>query len=101
MIISEMIRKIGNYKSFKYNALSYGIFSTWICGSLMQMLLVKQRYIEISVTMMEKDYVNALEKLITYPNMAIVYLGAILGGIIGAYIGKIFLKKHFEKSGII
>lgn len=33
--------------------------------------------------------------------MALVYLGAIVGGIIGAYIGKGLLKKHFTKAGIV
>ncbi|HEP1469949.1 MptD family putative ECF transporter S component [Streptococcus pyogenes] len=100
MIIAELIRKIGNYNSFKYNMLSYAIFSTWICSSLMQMLLAKEKYMEMSL-MMGKDYVDALENLITYPHMALVALGAFLGGIIGAYIGKALLKKHFEKAGIV
>ncbi|QQN55649.1 MptD family putative ECF transporter S component [Anaerococcus obesiensis] len=100
MIIAELIRKIGNYKSFKYNMISYAIFSTWICSSLMQMLLAKEVYVE-HCKMMGDDYVVALEKLITYPHMALVALGAFLGGIIGAYIGKALLKKHFEKAGIV
>ena len=100
MTIAELIRKIGNYNSFKYNMLSYAVFCTWICGSLMQMLLAKEKYIELSM-MMGKDYVDALENLITYPHMALGALGAFLGGIIGAYIGKALLKKHFEKAGIV
>lgn len=101
MIIAELIRKIGNYNSFKYNMLSYAIFSTWICSSLMQMLLAKEKYMEWSLMTMGKDYVDVLEKLITYPYMALVALGAFLGGILGAYIGKALLKKHFEKAGIV
>ena len=100
MIIAELIRKIGNYKSFKYNMISYAIFSTWICSSMMQMLLAKEVYVE-HCKMMGDDYVVALEKLITYPHMALVALGAIVGGFIGAYIGKALLKKHFEKAGIV
>lgn len=100
MFIAEMLRRMGDYRSFKYNMLAFAIFNTWICGSLMQMLLAKEKYIELSM-MMGKDYVDALEKLITYPHMALVYVGAIIGGIIGAYIGKSLLKKHFKKAGII
>lgn len=100
MFIAEMIRRKGNYNSFKYNTLSFAIFNTWICGSLMQMLWAKEKYIEMSM-MMGKEYVNSLEKLITYPHMGLVYFGAIIGGLVGAYIGKIFLKKHFIKAGII
>ena len=80
--------------------LSFAIFNTWICGSLMQMLWAREKYIEIAMVMGE-DYVNALIKLVTYPNMALVYLGAIIGGLIGANIGRILLKKHFIKAGII
>ena len=80
--------------------LSFAIFNTWICGSLMQMLWAREKYIEIAMVMGE-EYVNALIKLVTYPNMALVYLGAILGGLIGANIGRILLKKHFIKAGII
>ena len=101
MIIAELIRKIGNYNSFKYNMLSYAVFSTWICSSMMQMLLAKEKYIEMSVGMMGQEYADALENLITYPHMALIALGAFLGGIIGAYIGKALLKKHFEKAGIV
>lgn len=101
IIIAELIRKIGNYNSFKYNMLSYAVFSTWICGSLMQMLLVKEKYLEMTVGMMGQEYADALDKLITYPHMALVALGAFIGGIIGAYIGKALLKKHFEKAGIV
>ena len=80
--------------------LTFAIFNTWICGSLMQMLWAREKYIEIAMVMGE-EYVNALIKLVTYPNMALVYLGAIIGGLIGANIGRVLLKKHFIKAGII
>lgn len=101
MIIAELIRKMGDYKSFKYNMISFAVFNTWICGSLMQLLLVKERYMEMTVAQMGNDYAMRLERLVTYPNMALVYVGAIIGGIIGAYIGKFFLEKHFKKAGIV
>ncbi|MSR94197.1 MptD family putative ECF transporter S component [Clostridiaceae bacterium 68-1-5] len=100
MVIAEMIRRAGEYHSFKHNMMAFAIFNTWICGSLMQMLWAKEKYIELSM-MMGKEYVDALEKLITYPHMALVYVGAVIGGIIGAYIGRALLEKHFNKAGII
>lgn len=99
MLIAEFIRRGGNYRSFKYNAIAFGIFNMWICGSLMQMLLAKEKYLEMCA-MMGSDYTQALEKLITYPHMAIVYAGAFVGGIVGAWIGRAMLKKHFIKAGI-
>jgi energy-coupling factor transport system substrate-specific component len=101
MAIAELIRRAGNYKSFKHNMFSFAVFNTWVCGSLMQLLLVKDRYLEMTVPMMGEEYAKSLERLVTYPNMGLVYLGAILGGIIGACIGRVFLKKHFAKAGIV
>ena len=100
ILIAELIRRAGNYNSFKYNMLSFAIFNTWICGSLMQMLWAREKYIEMTM-MMGNEYAEALERLVTYPHMALVYIGAILGGLIGANIGRILLKKHFIKAGIV
>ncbi|WP_314720480.1 MptD family putative ECF transporter S component [Parvimonas micra] len=102
MAIAEFVRKIGGYKSFKYNMLSFTIFNTWICGFLMQILLAKDKVIEMAETRgMGYDYIMKLIAFLNFRNMIFVYIGAIVGGIIGAYIGKVFLKKHFEKAGII
>jgi len=43
--------------------LTFAIFNTWICGSLMQMLWAREKYIEIAMVMGE-EYVNALIKLV-------------------------------------
>jgi len=100
MAIAEIIRKTGGYKSFKYNMLSFAIFNTWICGFLMQVLLAKDKVIEIAETRgMGYAYIMKLIALLNLSSMILVYIGAIVGGIIGAYIGKAFLKKHFEKAG--
>ena len=101
ILLAEGIRRLGRYRSMPLTMLSYVIFSTWTCNSLMQMLLVKERYLELTRAEMGNDYADALEKLITVPNMGLVYLGAILGGICGAFLGRKLLKKHFEKAGIL
>ncbi len=100
MLLSEAIRRAGNYKNKTFNMISIGVFSTWICGSLMQMLLLKERYKEMS-SVMGLDYVNALERLVTPLNMTMVYAGAFAGGLLGAWAGIKLLGRHFEKAGIV
>lgn len=101
MLVAEILRQRGKCKSFRWNTLANGVFSMWACGSLMQMLLVKEQYIAMSVEMMGQQYVDALERLITWPHMALVYAGAFVGGILGGFLGRKMLKKHFEKAGIV
>ena len=102
MAIAELLRKKGEYKSFKCNMLSFAVFNTWICGFLMQIWLAKDKVIGLAETRgMGHDYIMKLIALVNYRSMILVYIGAIVGGIVGAYIGKVFLKKHFEKAGIV
>ena len=73
-----------------------------ICGFLMQILLAKDKVIGLAETRgMGHDYIMKLIALLNYRSMILVYIGAIVGGVLGAYIGKVFLKKHFEKAGIV
>ena len=100
MSIAETIRRAGGYSSFKHDAFAFAVFNTWICGSLMQMLWAREKYIEMSM-MMGQEYVDGMVRLITYPHMALVYIGAFAGGLLGALIGKAIFSRNFSKAGIV
>ena len=101
MLIAEGIRRIGKYRSLRYNMLAYVVMATLLCSSLLQMLVMKELYLQLTEAEMGREYTEALEKLISVRNMGLVYLGAVLGGIVGAFFGRKLLKKHFEKAGIV
>ena len=101
MLVAEGIRRIGKYRSLRYNMLAYVVMATILCSSLLQMLVMKERYLELTEAEMGREYTEALEKLISVRNMGLVYLGAVLGGMVGAFLGRKLLKKHFEKAGIV
>ncbi len=102
MILAEVSVRMGKFKSFKCNAIANGFFSCWLTGGFMQMLLVKDHYKALyEKTGMSEEYFHTMEALISWQSMALIVLGAFLGGIIGAFIGKAMLKKHFEKAGIV
>ena len=101
MLVAEGIRRIGKYRSLRYNMLAYVVMATILCSSLLQMLVMKELYLQLTEAEMGREYTEALEKLISVRNMGLVYLGAVLGGIVGAFLGRKLLKKHFEKAGIV
>ncbi|MDO5732881.1 MAG: MptD family putative ECF transporter S component [Eubacteriales bacterium] len=98
-LIAELVRRSGGYRSLAKERIACAIFNCWVCFSHMQMLLLHDKYMEL-VNMMGENYGPKLERLITWPNMALVALGALVGGYIGAIIGSKLLKKHFQKAGI-
>ncbi|MDO4800140.1 MAG: MptD family putative ECF transporter S component [Bacillota bacterium] len=99
--LAELMCSMGKYKSFRMNALGNAFFSCWACGSLMQMIFVKEQYLAMTIKMMGAEYAAALEHLITWPNMIIVYIATFIFGIAGGFLGKAMLKKHFERAGIV
>ncbi|MDO5717679.1 MAG: MptD family putative ECF transporter S component [Tissierellia bacterium] len=99
--IAEILFRKGNFKSFKYNALAHSFLSCAIIGSVMQILLVHDQLMENFSNMFPKEYIETLERLVTIPNMLILYIATFIMGLIGAYIGKKMLRKHFEKAGIV
>ena len=101
ILVAEGIRRIGKYRSLRYNMLAYVVMATILCSSLLQMLVMKERYLQLTEAEMGREYTEALEKLISVRNMGFVYLGAVLGGTVGAFLGRKLLKKHFEKAGIV
>ncbi len=99
---AEFIAKKGSYTSLKYNIMSYVVFSCWMAGSLMEMIVLKDKYIAGQVAGgLSLETVNKLVSLISWTSILIVLLCTFVGGIVGAIIGKKMLKKHFEKAGII
>ena len=101
ILVAEGIRRIGKYRSLRYNMLAYVVMATILCSSLLQMLVMKERYLELTEAEMGREYTEALKQLISVRNMGFVSLGAVLGGIVGAFLGRKLLKKHFEKAGIV
>lgn len=101
ILVAEGIRRIGKYRSLRYNMLAYVVMATILCSSLLQMLVMKEHYLQLTEAEMGREYTDALERLISVRNIGLVYLGAVLGGIVGAFLGRKLLKKHFEKAGIV
>ncbi len=99
--IAQLIAKKGKFKSLKYNTISYAVFSCWMTGSLMQMILLKDQYIAAQVAGgMSVESINKIVALISWPSVLIVVLATFASSFLGAFIGKKMLKKHFEKAGI-
>lgn len=97
-LIADIIMKAGNYRSKKLSIIGYTVFSLWIVGMLMPFWLMKDSFRNMMVGMGE-EYISAVFDIFgkiswTFPIMAII------GGVIGAFLGFSMLKKHFKRAGI-
>lgn len=101
LILSEIVRYIGKYNSKKMNMLANGIFNIANCSSLMMMVFSRDKIRPLVEMEMGENYTNKIFSILTTNTLILICVSAFVGGIIGAILAKILLKKHFEKAGII
>ena len=99
-VLSDLVFSFGKYKSFKFDVIGYWIFSCGMIGCAAPMWLMTATYMEQVRVAMGDEYVAGLAKYM--PSwMGFAGIGIILvSSIIGAFLGRKMLKKHFERAGI-
>jgi energy-coupling factor transport system substrate-specific component len=100
-LAGDLIMYIGKYKSFKYSVLGYSVFSIWTMGFVGRMFLTRDSFFAEMASGYGQEY---SETLMSYtPNWVfpVLFVVAFVGGVIGAFLGKAVLKKHFQRAGIV
>ncbi|MCR4939417.1 MAG: MptD family putative ECF transporter S component [Treponemataceae bacterium] len=100
-IIADIILKLKGYKKFSSMLISYMVFSLGILGGPANLWLAGESYWAKIEESMGKQYVD---QLAYYMPSWMLYVGiglTLLGGLIGAFLGRKLLNKHFKKAGIV
>ncbi len=101
-LAAELVFRKGKFISFKYNAIAYAIFSCWPISTLMQAVFMREQFVEgVKEMNLASDYLANIEAILSYQTIILVFVLTFLAGLLGAYVGKKMLKKHFEKAGIV
>lgn len=98
--IADLILKLGNYKSWGKIVLGYVCFSELLIGLLVPIFFMRETYFAIIRDGYGDTYADALLKYTPIGILPIILLITAIGAVIGAYIGKALLKKHFKRAGI-
>ena len=97
--ICELIYRSGNYKSMKSAILTAGVFPLWSCGNYLPLFLQREQYFADRASY-GQEYVDAVMRYTPNWMFFVLLIGTFICGIIGGFIGKAFLKKHFVRAGI-
>ena len=101
-LLAEIIRKVLGYKAFNGIVIAGGVNAFGFIGSPLPMWLFQDAYMKSIEEMgMGKEYVESLQSMISAGSFVGMLVVAFIGGVIGTLIGRLLLKKHFEKAGII
>lgn len=100
-LLADLIMRSGQYKSWTKNMLGYSVFTLWTVGTMLPMWIMRETFFAGYRENGGTDaYINALMKLTPNYMILVVIVLALVGGMLGACLGKSVLKKHFEKAGI-
>ena len=100
-VIADYIMKTGDYKDFKKIVLGTGIFSLWCFGGFLPLWLMRDSYFSMLSQYYGAEYAASVASLVPDWSFIPFFIAIIIGGMIGAYIGRAILKKHFERAGIV
>ena len=100
--LGDLIMKSENYKSWKKNVLGYSVFTLWTVGTMLPMWIMRETFFAGYRENGGTDaYIDAVMKLTPNYMILVVIITALVGGFLGASLGKAVLKKHFHRAGIV
>lgn len=99
-ILADFIWKSGNYVSAKASVLTSAVFSLWCIGNYLPIYVIRDSHYKSVIAGYGKEYADTYMSL--FPNwmLPVLIIACFISGIIGGFIGKALLKKHFKKAGI-
>jgi energy-coupling factor transport system substrate-specific component len=100
---AELLAGAGKYKSFKWNAAGYAAFAVCLnLGLFAIILLARDYYYDFCIQSgMTAEYMEELLSFISAPLLALSSALSAIGAVAGMLLGRVFLKKHFVRAGIV
>lgn len=84
----------------KNSIIGHGVFILGIMGNMLPFFILRDFYMDSMRASMGNDYVNVVAPFLNNEVLIVLFILTFIVGILSAYLGKIVLKKHFEKAGI-
>lgn len=99
-LLGDLVLKWGGYKGWKTSIIGYVIFSEWIIGAMIPLFFMRDSYFAQIREGYGNTYADTLLKLTPDWIFGVMIVLVIIGAVIGAYLGRAVLKKHFKRAGI-
>lgn len=101
-ITADLIFRSGQYASVKKSILGYGVFSMWVIGNYIPIVVTRDAYFNTLATGgYGTEYAETLMRYIPDWSLAPLLAASFVSGIFGALLGRALLKKHFVRAGIV
>lgn len=100
-LAADFILKQTGYKNINMEILAHGVFSMWVIGAFIPIVVNREAYYQGLIPGYGKEYADTLMSYMPNWILPILLIAAFISGIAGALIGRKIFKKHFERAGIV
>ena len=98
-LISEFVYRSGSYKNAGKAILTNGVFSIWIWSNFIPLFLNPDSY--FASRSFSDEYVKTIQRLLPLWMCPVLLVSCFVFGLLGGVLGRVILKKHFVKAGIV
>lgn len=99
-LIGEIIWHKCDRRKFTTMMICYSLVMLgWYIGAFVPLILMKDMYLAALPTM--ADFYSQVFDLVSGPLFFVALVETVIGSVIGSFLGKVVLKKHFQKAGIV
>ena len=100
-LVAELVIYLGKYKSKRMYLLSFVVFNLNMAAPTMMLLYNRDKFLSLTAGYRGGEHAQHLAEITPNWIWYAILGGAVLGGIIGVFIAKNLIKKHFVKAGVI
>ncbi len=97
--VAEIVWRQGKYSKAGSSVLVSGFFSIWMWGNFIPLFTNPEGYFSTRAEF-GADYESALTALLPPWMNPVLLVSCFIFGVLGGYLGRTLLKKHFIKAGI-
>lgn len=98
-LAAELIYRSGNYKSAAKAVLTHGVYCIWVWGNFLPLFTDIDGYFSTRQDF-GQEYIDTLTSLMPVWMCPVLLVCCFVFGVIGGFIGKALMKKHFTRAGI-
>ena len=100
-LISDFMMKGCGYKNAKREVLIHGVFSMWVIGAFIPIVVTRDAYYQNLLPGYGQEYADTLMAYMPDWILPVLLVAAFVSGLVGGLIGRKIFKKHFERAGIV
>jgi conserved hypothetical integral membrane protein TIGR02185 len=97
---ADYVASRGGYEKWANLVVSYAIFSLMLIGTVVPLFFMRDAYLTRMRGRKDSGWVEQIISLTPTWMFFVMMLMLVVGAVIGAYLGKSLLRKHFRPAGI-